>query len=182
MDDTRRLLRHMLGALAYRTQKALRDAPPGFSDYRPSPDVRSPKELVGHIDSVLGYARTFFVGGVYRPAPLPSLEDEVSRLHETLDQLSACLACDPFDSISDEQLLQGPLSDAMTHAGQIALLRRLYGSPVPPENFVFAVVSAENTSPKQARPTAPDTVWRTPDGREEERVDHEPKEEPPSGG
>jgi hypothetical protein len=45
--------------------------------------------------------------------------------------------------ITPAQLLQGPFSDAMTHAGQLALLRRLAGSPVPPENFVFAGVSAQ---------------------------------------
>ena len=31
--------------------------------------------------------------------------------------------------ISDEQFLQGPLADAMTHAGQLAMLRRLAGAP-----------------------------------------------------
>ena len=73
-DDERRLLRHFLAALAYRTQKALRDAPAEFAEFNPGNKVRTPKELVRHMTSVLGYARTYFVGGQYRPAPLPSIE------------------------------------------------------------------------------------------------------------
>lgn len=39
-----------------------------------------------------------------------------------------------------EELLHGPLSDVMTHAGQLALLRRLAGSPLPPERFIEATI------------------------------------------
>ncbi len=57
------------------------------------------------------------------------------------------------------QLLQGPFSDAMTHAGQLALLRRLVGAPVAPENFVAADISAARLGPDQALPRSPDAVW-----------------------
>ena len=62
--------------------------------------------------------------------------------------------------INDEQFLQGPLSDAMTHAGQLAMLRRVHGVPVPSENFIFAKVSPENLSSAQALPASPDVDWR----------------------
>jgi len=65
MNDKRALLNHFLAALAYRTQKALRYAPPEFGTFTPPADVRSPKELVRHMASVLGYARTYFIGGRY---------------------------------------------------------------------------------------------------------------------
>jgi hypothetical protein len=61
--------------------------------------------------------------------------------------------------ISEEQLLQGPFADAMTHAGQLAILRRLSGSPVPPENFIVAVIDPANLGPEQAPPASPDRVW-----------------------
>ena len=64
------------------------------------------------------------------------------------------------DGMSAERLLQGPFSDAMTHAGQLALLRRLAGAPVAPENFVFADISAERLGPDQAEPASPDSIWR----------------------
>src|SRR5512134_975044 len=88
MDDERRLLRHFLAALAYRTQKALRDAPTDFGSFRAAGGVRTPSQLVRHMTSVLGYARTFFVGGTYRPESLPSLQDEVVRFHDMLHDLA----------------------------------------------------------------------------------------------
>src|SRR5262245_23506521 len=143
MDDQRKLLRHFLAALAYRTQKALRDAPVEFGDFRAGEEVRTPAELVRHMTSVLGYAETFFIGGSYRPEPLPSLTDEIVRFHQVLGKLGQHLESGtPFpEGFSPEQLLQGPLSDAMTHAGQLAMLRRLAGRAVAPENFIFADIT-----------------------------------------
>ena len=167
MDDRRRMLRHFLAALAYRTQKALRGAPPSFGGFSPGHDVRTPQELVRHMTSVLGYARTFFVGGRYWPEPLPSLADEVARFHAVVASLADHLGGPaPLpDGVTPERLLQGPLADAMTHAGQLALLRRLAGAPVPPENFVFADVRPDRLGPDQPPPARPDAVWpEAPEG------------------
>jgi hypothetical protein len=159
--EQRRLLRHFLAALAYRTQKALRDAPADFGSFRGGAGVRTPSELVCHMTSVLGYARTFFVGGSYRPAPLPALSDELQRFHEMLEDLGAHLeSTEPLlQGMTAERLLQGPFSDAMTHAGQLALLRRLAGNPVAPENFIVANIDAQRLGSQQADPVSPDEVW-----------------------
>jgi hypothetical protein len=160
MDTTRALLRHFLAALAYRTQKALRGAPSSFGTFAAGHDARTPAELVRHMTSVLGYARTHFIGGRYRPDPLPDLAAEIARFHAMVTDLAAHLERgDPLLGITPEQLLQGPFSDAMTHAGQLALLRRLAGAPVAPENFIEAAVSPERLGPDQALPNAPDRVW-----------------------
>ena len=166
MDDKRKMLRHFLAALAYRTQKALRGAPDGFGDFRAGGEVRTPSELVRHMTSVLGYARTFFIGGQYWPEPLPSLADEIARFHEVLQDLGLFLESDtPLKGISEEQLLQGPFSDAMTHAGQLAILRRLAGDPVAPENFIFAEIDPERLGAEQAEPLRPDDYWpEAPEG------------------
>jgi len=165
MDAKREMLRHELAAIAYRTSKALRDFPAGFGDIRVAAGVRTPSELLRHMSGVLGYARTFFTGGTYRPAPLATLEEELDRLHEMLASLSEHFAAGSFERMSPEAFLQGPLSDAMTHAGQLAMLRRLAGSPVPPENFLFADIDADNVGPNQPDAVAPDDEWHTPDGR-----------------
>jgi hypothetical protein len=160
VDGERALLRHFLAALAYRTQKALRGAPPEFAAFRAGPDVRTPAELVRHMTSVLGYARTHFRGGRYWPDPLPSLDAEVARFHAMLEDLARHLeAGDALDGTTPARLLQGPLADAMTHAGQLAMLRRLAGSPVPPENFIVAAIDPDNLSPAQPPPASPDRVW-----------------------
>jgi hypothetical protein len=156
-----RMLRHFLAALAYRTQKALREAPADFGSFSAGEQVRTPKELVRHMTSVLGFARTFFVGGSYRPEPLPTLNAEVARFHEMLDDLGAHLeqGSPLLNGMTAERLLQGPFADAMTHVGQLAMLRRLAGSPVPPEDFSLADVSAERLGLDQAKPVSPDATW-----------------------
>ena len=161
MDDKRSLLRHFLGALAYRTQKALRDAPAEFGNFRGADGVRTPAELVRHMTSVLGYARTFFIGGQYRPEPLPSLNEEIIRFHEMLKELARHIEAGTplLQGMSAERLLQGPFSDAMTHAGQLAMLRRLAGVPVPPENFIVADIEPERLGIEQAEPVSPDEEW-----------------------
>lgn len=167
MDDKRVLLRHFLAALAYRTQKALRGAPGDFGSFRAVEGVRTPAELVRHMTSVLGYARTFFVGGRYWPDPLPSLRHETLRFHEMLQDLAKHLEIGTplLQDMTAEQLIQGPFADAMTHAGQLAMLRRLAGDPVAPENFVVAEIDPKRLGPDQAEPLSPDEVWpEAPEG------------------
>jgi hypothetical protein len=161
MDDKRSLLRHFLAALAYRTQKALRDAPPEFDNFQAAGGVRTPVELLRHMTSVLGYARAYFIGGHYRPDPLPSLKAEVIRFHGMLEELARHIEAGTplLQGLSAERLLQGPFSDAMTHAGQLAMLRRLAGVPVPPENFIVADVQPERLGIEQAEPVSPDEEW-----------------------
>jgi hypothetical protein len=141
VKESRRLLQHFLAALAYRTQKALRDAPDAFGEFSAGTFVRTPHELLWHMSGVIGYARTQLHGGTFQPPRLPTFAD---------DSLIA--------RISDEQFLQGPLADAMTHAGQLALLRRLAGSPVPSEDFIEAAIDSSNVSERQRCP------WRRTTG------------------
>lgn len=169
------MLQHFLAALAYRTQKAVRGAPDHFADFRASAHSRTPFELIWHMTSVIGYARTFFHGGSFRPEALPTFAEEIDRFHRTLEGLRDDFGDTTLEaSITDEQFLQGPLADAMTHAGQLAMLRRMAGSPVPSENFIFARIRAANVSAAQAEPAAPDTWWRPdlpPTARPEHNVE-----------
>lgn len=161
MTESRQLLRHFLAALAYRTQKALRGAPNDFADFRAGPTSRTPYELVWHMTGLIGYARTMLHGGEFEPPRLPTMSEEVARFHRTLEALRDDFANETLTArISDEQFLQGPLADAMTHVGQLAYLRRLHGSPVPSENFIFATITPKNVGAEQALPNAPDPDWR----------------------
>jgi hypothetical protein len=154
------MLRHFLAALAYRTQKALRGAPEDFAEFNAGGGVRTPMELVRHMASVLGYALTYFLGGEYWAEPLETFDAEIERFHQMLADLRKLLDDGtPLINTTEERMLQGPFSDAMTHAGQLAMLRRLHGKPVPSENFILADVSAENVSSHQPDPIAPDAHW-----------------------
>ena len=164
MDQKRQILRHFLASLAYRTQKALRGAPPDFGAFRAAPGVRTPHEIVFHMTEVLAAVRWRFVGEAWRPSMTETFEEEVVRFHETLRELGQHLMWStPLHGTTPEVILQGPLSDAMTHAGQLAMLRRFYGDPVPPEDFSRANVDADNLGPEQPEPACPDEEWRVPE-------------------
>jgi len=121
----------------------------------------TPHELLWHMTGVVGYARTVLRGSDFEPPPLESLAAELERFHATLE-----LLCDDFAEctlaarITDEQFLHGPLADTMTHAGQLAMLRRLFGVPVPSENFIAARLHAGNVGASQPEPASPDAWWR----------------------
>jgi hypothetical protein len=160
MGKKRIMLKHFLAALAYRTQKALRDAPPGFAEFTAGNKIRSPHQLIRHMDSVLGYVRTFFIGGTYRPRSFADIDSAVAHFHEVVTDLARHLGQGTeLHGITPEVLLQGPFADAMTHAGQLSLLRRLAGSPVAPENFIYAAISPANLSINQPLPVSPDNDW-----------------------
>jgi hypothetical protein len=160
MDAQRKLVIHFLAALAYRTQKALRDAPPEFAAFLVAPLVRTPHELIRHMDGVLGSARRYFIGGSYEVPYFPDFSEAVAHFHETLADLAHHIEIGTeLHEITLERVLQGPCSDAMSHAGQLAMLRRLAGSPVLPENFIYAAISSDNLGPNQPPPACPDKEW-----------------------
>lgn len=158
----RALVSHVLAAIAYRTQKALREAPADYPAFSAGTQVRTPVEILRHMTSVLGYALTFKLGGSYpiKPDALENFAAEQARFHEMLERLGGELdEAGGLGSLSAEQLMQGPLADVMTHVGQLALLRRLHGAPVAPENFIFAEVDARRLGVNQPLPARPDEMW-----------------------
>jgi hypothetical protein len=164
MDRDCALLRHFLAAIAYRAQKALRGAPAHYPAYSAGHRVRTPVEILRHMTSVLGYARTHFAGGAgsypMKPDPLPTFQDEIARFHEVVQSVGELLTKGtPLREITTEQLLQGPLADVMTHVGQLAMLRRLADSPVAPENFIYADIRGDRLTADQAPPARPDQHW-----------------------
>lgn len=159
MNRNQTLLRHLLAAIAYRTAKALRDAPPDFATFEAGEKSRTPRQLVRHMSGVVNYA----IGLLHEPRPVladcSSYEDEVERFFALMRELAARLQDVDLTDIDAERLLQGPLSDAMTHVGQLALLRRLNGSPIPPEDFHQAAVDPNRLGMDQLAPRSPDREW-----------------------
>lgn len=162
VERDRALLRHFLAAIAYRAQKALRDAPPRYPGFSAGHAVRTPVEILRHMASLMGFTKTLFLGGSYpvRPEPLDSFSAEIDRFHLLVGEVSELIRSGaPLLEISSEQLLQGPLADTMTHVGQLAILRRLADAPVPPENFIYAEIHADRLGPEQPMPARPDQHW-----------------------
>jgi hypothetical protein len=160
MNRNQGLLRHFLAAIAYRTAKSLRDAPPGYESFQAGHQARTPRQLVRHMSGVISYA----VGLVSTPGAVlvecATYAAEVERFFGLLRELATLIRAKvDFDDSQAERLLQGPLADAMAHAGQLALLRRLSGSPIPPENFFVAAIDPERLGLEQADARSPDTEW-----------------------
>jgi hypothetical protein len=135
------LLRHFLAALAYRTRKALAGAPKDFAHFEAGHEVRKPLEIISHMSGVLLHAHSFVVGGEAVAFSAGGWEEEVRRLFSILSNLDRSLELrSELNGRDREQLLQGPLSDAMTHVGQLAMLRRMASSPLSKESFDVAPI------------------------------------------
>jgi len=156
MAQKRGMLRHFLASLAYHATKAIKDAPAGYPELEIGMEVRTPRRTLHHITGVLTYAHSFFEHYETTYSELEPWDVEVEKFHDILVKLDESVKEKPLDGVTEEQLLQGPFSDSMAHVGQLLMLRRLAGSPVPSENFVYADIKAGVLGPDQPGPVAPD--------------------------
>ncbi len=151
--ETREMLRHTVATLAYRGGKAVRDAPDTFGGFRAGPTVRTPLNILAHIGDLLDWALSLARGEqVWRDSKGESWTDEVARLHLGLAVLDAYLESDEPLAVAAEKLFQGPIADALTHVGQLAMLRRLAEIPIRGENYFVADIAVGQTGPDQPAP------------------------------
>ena len=140
-DPPVEFLRHALATLAYRAGKVVRDAPPEFGAFRIGPTTRTPAEILVHLGDLLDWSLSLASGqNVWKKSTPQNWNAEVVRFSRALSRLDRHLA-DAGLVCSAEKLFQGPIADALTHVGQIAMLRRLAGAPVSGENFFEAEIS-----------------------------------------
>jgi hypothetical protein len=152
-DAARALLRHTIATVAYRGGKVLRGAPPDFSTFRSGETTRTPGEILAHVCDLFDWA-LWLVKGEHRwHASTPQAwEADEARFHDVLGRFDAFLASEAPIACPLERLFQGPIADALTHVGQLALLRRAAGAPVRGENYYVAEIVAGRTGPDQAGP------------------------------
>jgi len=150
-DAKRELLRHTVATLAYRGGKTLRNPPDGFAGFQVYPKTRTPGQILAHISDLLDWALSLAKGKQewHDSAPRP-WDQEVERFFTALRAFDAYLASDKPLVFPTEKLFQGPIADALTHVGQIAMLRRLAGSPVKGENYLRAEIVAGRVGAQQA--------------------------------
>ena len=152
-DPVRDFLRHTLATVAYRGGKALRGATPGTAAFACGPGTRTPLQILSHINDLLDWAISLCEGQQrWNTSKAVAWDSEVMRFFAGLAALDAFLASDRPLGCAPEQLFQGPLADALTHVGQIALVRRLAGAPVKGENYFRADIVKGRTGPDQAPP------------------------------
>ena len=152
-EQERQMLRHTLATLAYRGGKTLRGAPEGFSGFRASASTRTPGQVLAHIGDLLDWALSIAQGKQeWHNSQLQSWEMDSQRFFTALAAFDAYLASGEPLGAPVEKLFQGPIADAPTHVGQIAILRRMADAPVRAENYFRAEIVAGRVGPDQAAP------------------------------
>jgi hypothetical protein len=151
MDDKRAFLRHTVATVAYRAARAVGGSPEEFSRFAGA--VRTPGEILAHMGDLFDWALSMVRGEEkWRTSePLPWAEEKM-RFFSTLAAFDTYLAGIEPLHVSALQLFQGPVADALSHAGQIAMLRRLAGFAIPGENYYLADICAGQVGAEQPEP------------------------------
>ena len=154
-DDRGISLRHALATLAYRASKAIRDAPDGFGGFRPAEGSRSAGEILAHICDLMDWVLTQAQGKErWRNSKPRGWQEDADRFFCALTAFDEYVASDAPMNITPERAFQGAVADALTHTGQIAMLRRMAGARVRAENYSRAKIAAGRTSQSQPRPVS----------------------------
>ena len=142
-DPSRQLLRHTVATLAYRAGKAIRECPESFAGFSTGEKGRTPAHILAHMGDLFDWALSIAKGKQewHDSAPLP-WPQEVDRFFKTLQAFDDFLASDAPLPVPAEKLFQGPVADALTHTGQLAMLRRMAGCTMRSENYFRAEITA----------------------------------------
>lgn len=150
-DVKRELLRHTLATLAYRGAKAVANTSEGFATFQINETTRTPAEILAHIGDLLHWALCVAKGKyVYHESRPLAWEEEVRRFFSAAKNLDDYLASDAPLGYTVEQIFQGPIADALTHVGQIGMLRRMAGAPVRGESYFKAEIVTGRVGAEQS--------------------------------
>jgi hypothetical protein len=140
-----------VATLAYRGGKAVTNAPEGFDQFRLNEVTRTPGQILAHIGDLLDWGLSIASGQQkwHDSKPL-AWKDESARFYAALEAFDAYLASDEPLHAPEEKLFQGPVADALTHVGQIAMLRRIAGGPMKGENYYRAEIEAGRVGADQS--------------------------------
>jgi len=154
MNDERALLRHALATLAYRTARTFEAAPASFAEF--SGAGRKPVEILAHMGDLLHWALSIAQGNQrwHNSQPL-GWPQEQQRFFDALAALDAFLSSSAPLQAPIDRLFQGPVADALTHTGQLAMLRRLAGAPIRGENYYVAAIAVGQTGSSHPDPVKP---------------------------
>jgi hypothetical protein len=151
--DVRIFLRHCLATLAYRGGKSVRGAPPEFASFKAGETSRTPAQILAHIGDLLDWMLSLAKGKqAWRNSVPLAWEEEVARFHRCLAAADDYFASSEPLHEAEEKLFQGPIADAFTHVGQIAMLRRMAGASMKGENYHQAEITAGRVGAEQAAP------------------------------
>jgi len=153
LDPVRQFLRHSVATVAYRAAKAVRDAPESFAEFRSGESTRAPSKILAHMGDLFDWALSMARGQTaWRDSEPMPWHAEVKRFFAILQAFDDFLASQEPLRAPAEKIFQGGIADALTHVGQIAMLRRLSGSPIRGENYSMAEIVPGRCGQEQSAP------------------------------
>jgi hypothetical protein len=152
-DSARELLRHTVATLAYRAGKALRDAPTNFPTFSVAAGSRTPAQIVAHMGDLFDWALSMAEGAQkWKNSSPNSWDADCDRFFRALEAFDDYLASDAPLGTPVDRLFQGPVADALTHTGQLTMLRRVAGMPIRAENYARAEIARGRVGTDQPVP------------------------------
>jgi hypothetical protein len=150
VNDIRQFLRHATATIAYRGSKTLRGAPPEFASFKASPTTRTPLEILTHIGDLLEVSARRLKGPTqWQEATPDTWEKQMARFHVALAAIDEALASEAAIDVPLDKWYQGPFADSLTHVGQLAMLRRMFGAPMKGEAYFYADIRPGRVGPDQ---------------------------------
>lgn len=152
-EINREMFRHIVASLAYRATKTLRNAPDTFATFRLNAKSRTPIEILAHMCDLFDWSLSIVKGEeIWHDSKPQAWSKEVARFCDSLQKFDAYLASNASIACSLYNLFQGPIADAFTHVGQLAMIRRLDGAPVRGENYFIADIDIGKIGLEQSNP------------------------------
>jgi hypothetical protein len=153
IDSKNEMFRHCIATLAYRAAKTLRNAPENFAAFRIDAKSRTSVEILAHMGDLIDWAYSMAKGkGIWHESVPLDWESEAARFYDSMRQFDTYLASGSAIACPLEKLFQGPIADALTHVGQLAMLRRIVGSPIIGENYFVADIITGRVGSEQSNP------------------------------
>ena len=144
--------RHTLATIAYRAAKALRGAPPEFAGFRADATSCTPVQILAHMGDLFDWSLRISNGDQSWSSSTPLAWDrEVERFFAALAAFDQRVAEGPLQA-PIERIFQGPVADALTHIGQLAMLRRMAGCAFRGENYFVADIAVGRVGIEQPAP------------------------------
>jgi hypothetical protein len=135
-ETDRGMIRHAVATLVYRGSKTFRNTSAEFGVFRVKPGSRTPVEILAHMGDLFDWALSLAKGQeVWHDSPPQDWNREVARFYASVRAFDTYLADSSTIACPPEKLFQGPIADAISHVGQLAMLRRLFGAPIRGENY-----------------------------------------------
>lgn len=139
-------LRHTVATIDYRFRKSVGNVDDNFGNFNLGKGSRSPIEIINHMYHVLYSTRIFVEEERLNKEKTRKLDltQEIERFNLELKEIDKTFSVRELGVQYSKKLLQGPLSDILTHIGQISMLQRLNDAPIKWEDFSSAQIQTDS--------------------------------------